>query len=132
MLDTDICSYLIRGGHRALDSRVARAAPGSLCISVVSRAELLFGVEHKGRPPALAALVGSLLQEVESLAWDDDAARHYADVRAVLERAGKPMGNLDLMIAAHARAQQAVLVTNNDRHFRNVPGLKRENWVRAA
>ena len=132
MLDTDICSYVIRGGHRTLDVRIARAEPASLCISVVTRAELLYGVEHKGRPPALAALVGGFLQEVDSLPWDDDAARHYAEVRAGLERAGTPIGNLDLMIAAHARAQQMVLVTNNDRRFRNVPDLKRENWVRAA
>lgn len=131
MLDTDICSYAIRGGHPKLDARLARTPADSLCLSVVSRAELLYGVERKGRPPALAALVADLLRRIASLPWDDEAARHYAEVRAALERKGQPIGNIDLMIAAHARAKDAVLITNNEREFRRVAGLKRENWVRA-
>ncbi len=131
MLDTDICSYLIRGGNARLDARVASVPSGSLCLSVVSRAELLCGVERKGRPPALVALVANLLHQIASLAWDDEAAQHYAELRAALEREGRQIGNLDLMIAAHARASESVLVTNNERDFRRVAGLKRENWARA-
>jgi tRNA(fMet)-specific endonuclease VapC len=129
MLDTDICSYLIRGGVPNLDAKVAKRPTASLCMSVVTRAELLIGVERKGRPAKLAALVGRFLQQVPSLPWDDDAAFVYAQVRAGMERAGKLIGNLDMLIAAHALAAELVLVTNNERDFKRVPGLGVENWA---
>lgn len=129
MLDTDMCSYLIRGGMPGLDAKVAKSPPASLCMSVVTRAELLFGVERKGRPAKLAALVGRFLQQVPSLSWNDDAAYVYAQVRSEMESAGKLIGNLDILIAAHALAAELILVTNNERHFKRVPGLRLENWA---
>jgi len=129
MLDTDICSYLIRGGVPSLDAKVVKRPTASLCMSEVTRAELLFGVERKGRPAKLATLVGRFLQQVPSLPWDDDAALVYAQVRAGMERAGKLIGNLDMLIAAHALAAELVLVTNNEREFKRVPGLGVENWA---
>jgi tRNA(fMet)-specific endonuclease VapC len=128
MLDTDTCSYLIRGVSPTLDRQVSGVRPQSLCISVVTRAELLFGVERKNRPPKLAALLARFLQRVLSLPWDDDCARTYASVRAKLEVEGKIIGNADLFIAAHALSVDSVLVTNNERHFKRVAGLRVENW----
>jgi tRNA(fMet)-specific endonuclease VapC len=128
MLDTDICSYLVRGTSQRLDRKVSAVRSGSLCISVVTRAELLFDVERKGRPPKLAALISRFLQKLPSLPWDDDCARIYAQARANVESKGKPIGNLDLLIAAHALAVDSVLITNNARHFKQITGLKVENW----
>lgn len=129
MLDTDSCSYLIRGGVPKLDAKIARKSSASLCMSVVTRAELIFGVERKGRPDKLTTLVGQLLQQIPSLPWGDDSANAYAQARSEMERAGKLIGNLDLLIAAHALATGLILVTNNERHFKQVPGLHMENWT---
>ncbi|MSQ60457.1 MAG: type II toxin-antitoxin system VapC family toxin [Betaproteobacteria bacterium] len=130
MLDTDTCSDLIRGGMPGLDAAISKKSPATLCMSVVSRAELLFGVERRGRLPKLAALVARFLQQVPSLAWDDNVAHVYAAVRAEMESSGKLIGNLDMMIAAHALATDLALVTNNERHFKRVPGLCLENWAK--
>jgi tRNA(fMet)-specific endonuclease VapC len=129
MLDTDTCSYLIRGKSQNLDRKIAAVRAQNLCISVVTKAELLFGVERKGHPPKLAALVSQLLQKLPGLPWDDDCARTYAQIRAKLELEGSPIGNLDLLIAAHALAIDATLITNNERHFKKVSGLRLDNWL---
>ena len=131
MLDTDICSYVIRGASAALDERIRGQEPGALCVSVITRAELLYGVRRKPGSARLERLVSAFLERVPSLPWSDDCAEHYADIRAGLERRGRSIGNLDLMIAAHSRAAGLVLVTNNDRHFGNVPKLRLETWARA-
>ena len=128
MLDTDTCSYVIRGVSEKLDKKISAVRPHNLCISVITQAELLFGVERKGGPPKLAGLVSKFLQKIPSLPWDDEAARWYARIRAGLEARGKPIGNLDLLIASHALAMDCVLITNNERHFGKVPGLTMENW----
>lgn len=130
MLDTDICSYVIRGTSAALDERIREQEPGALCMSVVTRAELLYGVRRKAGAARLERLVSAFLERVPSLPWSDDCAEHYAEIRAGTERRGQPIGNLDLMIAAHARALGLVLVSNNERHFGYVPRMKLENWAR--
>lgn len=129
MLDTDISSYIIRKRPESVRVRFREAEGDELCISVVSEAELLYGVKAKGSPRALAAMVADFLRRLTVLDWSRAAARHYADIRARLESAGTPIGNLDLLIAAHARSAGAVLVTNNEKHFRRVEGLKVENWA---
>jgi tRNA(fMet)-specific endonuclease VapC len=131
LLDTDTASYVIRRRPRAVARRFARLKAGQLCLSIVSEAELRFGVARRGDVAALAAEVDDFLARLSVLDWDRPAARHYADIRASLETRGEPVGNLDLMIAAHARAAGAVLVTNNERHFRRIPHLAVENWVPA-
>jgi tRNA(fMet)-specific endonuclease VapC len=100
-----------------------------LAISAVTEAELLFGAARKPEAVRLKVAVEEFLLRVEALAWDSKAARHYADVRATLGRQGKPMGNLDMMIAAHALAVEAILVTN-DRSFRRLGKLKLEDWTK--
>ncbi|OGA40197.1 MAG: hypothetical protein A3G28_04265 [Betaproteobacteria bacterium RIFCSPLOWO2_12_FULL_68_19] len=129
MLDTDISSYVIRERPEPVRARFRELDGAQLCISVVSEAELLYGVKARGSPRALASTVADFLRRLAVLEWSRAAARHYADMRAKLEAAGTPIGNMDLMIAAHARSAGAVLVTNNEKHFRRVEGLKVENWT---
>lgn len=129
MLDTDTSSYIIRKRPESVRTRFAALDSGQLCISVVTEAELLYGVTMKDSPRALVATVADFLRRLHVLDWSRAAARDYADIRTKLEAAGTPIGNMDLMIAAHARSASAVLVTNNEKHFRWVDGLKVENWV---
>jgi len=128
MLDTDMSSYVIRERPESVRARFEEMDSAQLCISVVSEAELLYGVKAKGSPRALASMVADFLRRLTVLDWSRAAAQHYADIRAKLESAGTPIANMDLMIAAHARSVGAVLVTNNEKHFRRVAGLKVENW----
>ena len=129
MLDTDISSYIIRKRPESVRARFREVEGGQLCISTVSEAKLLYGVKAKGSPRALAAMVADFLRRLTVLDWSRAAAQHYADIRARLDAAGTPIGNMNLLIAAHARSAGAVLVTNNERHFRQVEGLKVENWA---
>jgi tRNA(fMet)-specific endonuclease VapC len=128
MLDTDIASHLIRGLSPQLDRHVRACRPGSLCISVVTRSELLLGVALKPESHTLARVVDEFLSAVSCQPWDDAAATHYARTAAHLQLAGQPIGTMDTLIAAHALALNAVLVTHNCRHFARVPGLKMEDW----
>ncbi len=128
LLDTDTASYLIRGGHPRLDARIAAVPMGEVCISAVTRAELLYGVQLRPGAERLARLVGAFLSRVWTLAWDESAADRFAGVAAALHRSGQPIGPLDTMIAAHALALGATLVTNNVGHFSRVAGLSVENW----
>jgi tRNA(fMet)-specific endonuclease VapC len=127
-LDTDCCSLLIRGGSRRLDARVLAIPPREVCISSVTRAELLYGLARKPEAAKLAQLVHAFLGRVRSLAWSNDAAAHYAHIRAQLEARGEPIGNMDQMIAAHARSVATPLVTGNAKHFRRIPGLEVLDW----
>lgn len=128
ILDTDTCSYVIRGASDALDARLAREEPQSLAISAVTRGELMFGLEKRGKPLALSRLVIGFLDNIAVMPWDAPAADQFARLRAALERSGTPIGLMDTMIAGHALALGATLVTNNQKHFRQVARLKMENW----
>ena len=132
LLDTDTCSYVIRGASAALDARLVKAKPDALAVSAVSRAELMFGLEKRGNPRALSRLVHGFLDNIAVLPWDALAADQFARLRAALERQGTPIGQMDTMIAAHALALQATLVSNNQKHFQMVAGLKTENWIDRA
>ena len=129
MLDTDIASYVIRGRPESARARFRELESDQLCLSVVSEAELLYGVRARGSLRALPAMVADFLRHLTILDRSRAAAAHYAELRAKLEEQGTPIGNMDLMIAAHARSEEATLVTNNRKHFVRVPGLKIENWA---
>jgi tRNA(fMet)-specific endonuclease VapC len=129
LLDTDTASYIIRGAFPALDARLAAAASRDLAISVITRAELLFGLEKRGNPRGLARVVHAFLDRMAILPWDNDAADAYAKLRAQLERRGTPIGFAETLIGAHALSLKAALVTNNQKHFENVKGLMLENWT---
>jgi tRNA(fMet)-specific endonuclease VapC len=126
MLDTDISSYVIRRRPTELAERFQKHAD-SLCVSVITAAELRFGAEKANRPQ-LVDLVEAFLERLAILDWTQDVCAHYARIRVALERAGKPIGNMDLLIASHAASQRMVLITNNLKHFGYVSGLKVEVW----
>jgi len=129
LLDTNIASYLIKGEFPRLRDKLARIPISEIGISVVTEAELRFGVNRKPGATRLKEAVEQFLLRVEVLPWDSAAAQHYADLRGALEDAGSPMANLDMMIAAQALAASTVLVTH-DRVFRRVKQLKVEDWTR--
>src|SRR5262245_4195189 len=127
MLDTDTSSYVIRGGHPRLDERIAAVPMDDVCISAVTRAELLYGVRLKPGAERLVRLVGAFLSRVRTVAWDEPIADRFAIVAADLDLAGQRIGAFDTMIAAHALAIGATLITNNAAHFSRVSGLAIEN-----
>lgn len=130
MLDTDIASYVIKGRSPAVEARLASIPPDRICISAVTRAELLYGL--KRLPPAhrLHIAVQQFLKIVRTLPWDADAAEYYADIRHQLATRGQPIGEMDMMIAAHSLAVGAVLVSNNLRHFKRIKApLRLETWT---
>jgi tRNA(fMet)-specific endonuclease VapC len=131
MLDTDTCSYIMKRSHPQVIKRLQSVAVGDVCMSVVTKAELLYGVEVSPRRAQDAAALAAFLPYVEPLDLTDDAATHYADIRADLKKRGTMIGANDLFIAAHARAQDLTLVTNNSTEFERVSGLALENWTLA-
>lgn len=130
MLDTNIASYLLRGGYPRLEQRLRRESVDAVCISAITRAELRYGVARL-LPVAtrLEREVERFLQGIVVLPWDDAAADAYGPVRAELERSGKPIGALDTQIAAHALIANLTLVTHNADEFRRVAGLRVEDWT---
>jgi tRNA(fMet)-specific endonuclease VapC len=130
LLDTNTVSYIIKGTFPHVRERLLKVPISAVGISVVTEAEMRFGVARLPQATKLAIVVEEFLLRVEVLPWDSPAARQYARLRAALEEHGEPMGNLDLMIAAEALAVDAILVSN-DRVFRRVKGLKVEDWTRS-
>jgi tRNA(fMet)-specific endonuclease VapC len=129
MLDTDTSSYIIRNRPESVRVRFGRFDSNQLCISVITHAELLYGAKSPVSSRKVRPAVDDFVRRLTVLDWDSAAAEHYADIRVKLETGGTPIGNMDLMIAAHARSMSAVMVTNNEKHFRRVSGLTVENWV---
>lgn len=130
MLDTNIASYLLRGGYPHLEQRLRREPIDAICISAITRAELRYGVARL--LPAATRLereVERFLQGIAVLPWDATAADAYGPVRATLERAGTPIGALDTQIAAHALIADLTLVTHNVDEFRRVAGLRVQDWT---
>jgi tRNA(fMet)-specific endonuclease VapC len=130
MLDTDTCSYIMKRSSRAVLTRLQAVPVADVCISVITKSELLYGVEVSPRRMQDATALRAFLAYLEVLGFPDDAAAHYAQIRAELKRRGQMIGANDLFIAAHARSLGLRLVTNNTAEFRRVKGLKLENWTR--
>lgn len=129
MLDTDICSYVMKRSSDAVLERLATVAVEEVCMSVITKAELMYGVEISPRPAQDREALRGLLVYVRVLDFPDAAAGHYADIRADLRRSGAMIGANDLLIAAHARSLELTLVTNNTDEFARVSGLELENWA---
>ena len=127
LLDTNTVSALMKG-HEAVTSRFRAIAPESVCLSVVTEAELLFGVARRPEAKTLRAAVEELLGAIDVLPWTSATARRFASLRADLETRGKPLGALDMMIAALAAEHDVALVTS-DRAFGAVLGLRVEDWA---
>jgi tRNA(fMet)-specific endonuclease VapC len=133
MLDTDICSYIIKRSNDAVLKRLSTVPVSDVCISVITKSELLFGVEVSPRRRQDAAALSAFLNYIQVLDFPDEASLHYARIRADLRRRGRVIGTKiganDLFIAAHARSLGLTLVTNNTREFGRVSRLVIENWT---
>jgi tRNA(fMet)-specific endonuclease VapC len=127
LLDTNTASYVIKGNFPRVRARLLKVPMAEVGTSALTEAELRFGVARIPGAQKLAMAVEEFLLRLEILPWDSECARQYAPLRATLEWAGTPMGNLDMMIAAQALAAGAVLVSH-DHVFRRVKGLKVEDW----
>ena len=130
MLDTNMTSYIIKGSPPEVRRRLTMLPMDNIVVSAVTQAELFYGLARKNHPAALTKLVREFLFRVKILPWDNDAASAYGDLRAVCTTSGITLGSLDMMIAAHAVAARATLVTH-DKAFSLVPGniLAAEDWV---
>ncbi len=131
LLDTNTASYVLKGNIPAVRERLAKVPVAQVGISVVTEAELRFGVVRKPEAQGLKVAVEQFLLRVEILPWDSRAAEYYANLRSELEGDGLPMGSLDMMIAAQALAANSVLVTN-DRAFSRIKRLKIEDWTKPS
>ena len=128
MLDTNICIQIMNHANDALLTRLIEHE-GEMCISTVVAAELRFGVAKSSAQKKNRQLLTEFLSPLEILPFDEDAAESYGELRAALERAGKPIGPLDTLIAGHALSLGATLITHNTREFQRVKGLKLESWA---
>ncbi|MBK6361823.1 MAG: type II toxin-antitoxin system VapC family toxin [Comamonadaceae bacterium] len=131
LLDTNIVIYVIK--RRPVEVLgLFNENAGRMAISAITLAELIHGAEKSTRVAQNLAVVDDFASRLEVLPYTSRASQHYGAIRAVLERAGRPIGVNDLHIAAHARSEGLTLVTNNLAEFERVPGLLTENWVGAA
>lgn len=126
-LDTNICSYILRRHPSEMIERFATLDRQQLWLSAVVAAELRFGAARLASP-RFSSAVEALLAGFDVRPWPVEAAHHHASMRSFLERQGQPIGAMDMMIAAHAMAEDSVLITNNAREFLRVPGLAVEEW----
>jgi len=132
LLDTDTASFIIKAKSAAIEARLTALRTDQVGISVVTRAELMYGLKRLPPGHRLHAGVRQFFNIVPALPWDEQAADYYAEIRHQLTLSGQPIGDPDMMIAAHALARGAVLVTNNTKHFQRISvsaALVVENWV---
>jgi tRNA(fMet)-specific endonuclease VapC len=128
LLDTNICIYAIKRAPEVL-RRLQERLPDDFGVSAITIAELWFGAAKSSRPQTTRKAVDAFLKPFEVLPFAGDAAEEYAGIRLQLERAGQPIGERDLLIAAIAKARRLTVVTHNVREFSRVSGLKVEDWV---
>ena len=130
LLDTNIVSYYLRRSSADLEVKLNQTLRGDECaVSVITRAELRYGQAAIAAEDKRRALIDGFLVRVPNLPWTSTAADHFGALKSQLKREGKPIGELDTQIAAHALAEGLVLVTHNNRHFDRIVGLKLEDWM---
>jgi tRNA(fMet)-specific endonuclease VapC len=129
LLDTNVASHVIRGDRPEILARLTALPMSAIAISAVTEAELLYGVARRGHPPALSKRVRQFMLRVEVLDWDRHAAGAYAELRAACERRGVSLSPFDMMIAAHAIAEDAILVTRDKAFLQLQEGLLIEDWT---
>jgi tRNA(fMet)-specific endonuclease VapC len=120
MLDTDITSYLIKGRAPQIEAKLSQLTPAMVCVSVITQAELKYGLKRLPDKHPLQHAVRQFLRIVRVLDWNSEAANHYAEIRQQLVSSGQPIGEMDMMIAAHSLSANAVLVSNNTRHYERI------------
>lgn len=129
MLDTNICIYVMKKKLENVLRRFREELDGGICISSITLAELEYGMKHSSDPVKNEQALLRFLAPLSVLPFGAAAASEYGEVRAYLQSRGTPIGPLDMLIAAHARAEGMTLVTNNMREFERVPELDLENWA---
>ena len=129
LLDTKICIYIQRQKPGKVLARFEKLEPGDAAISVITWGELMYGAEKSKQRKKVLLLLAEFKTLVPVLKIPEAAGNTYGIIRALLESSGQPIGNNDLWIAAHAKAADLTIVTNNEREFRRIPGLKVQNWV---
>lgn len=129
LLDTNICIYIAKYNPPSVRERFQQYPANQLAMSVITLGELRFGAEKSQSKMQAMAVIDELTHLISIEELSESAADHYGDIRASLQKSGQLIGNNDLWIAAHARAQGLVLVTNNEKEFLRVEGLRVENWV---
>ncbi len=130
MLDTNVCVDLIRKKNDRILRRMKRRNPEELCVSSVTLSELEYGAAKSGNPDRNRLALAEFMTPLAVVPYDDAVAPVYGRVRAALEKAGTPIGPLDMMIAAHALSLGLTVVTDNEREFCRVAGLKVQNWAK--
>ena len=128
MLDTNIVIYTMKNRPDSVRERFKKHH-GRMCISSITYMELVYGAERSSNPDRNLMSLEGFVARMDVLPLDDLAAAHAGQIRAELARLGMPIGPYDQLIAGHARSQGLVLVTNNEKEFARVPGLRTENWV---
>jgi tRNA(fMet)-specific endonuclease VapC len=129
MLDTNTASYIIKGHPTEIREHLLRVPMANICISAITQAELLHGVAKKPEAKRLPRVVKEFLLRIEILPWDSMAAKTYGELRAACENEGKPLGTMDMLIAAHAKADGATLVTNDQAFYNVEHHLRLEDWT---
>lgn len=130
MLDTNIVSYILKGHPASVQKELSNLPPDMICISVITRAELMYGLKKLPETHKLHIVVHQFLKIIRVLPWDLDAADYYAEIRHQQTTKGQCIGEMDMMIAAHSLSSGAVLVTNNMCHFKMIQlPLTLKNWV---
>lgn len=129
MLDTNTCIYIIKRKPAGVIERFKTMAMSQVCISSVTLSELMYGVAKSSKPAHNHLALMQFAAPLDILSYDDGAAGFYGDLRAGLEKKGTPIGSLDMLIAAHALSTGCILITNNEKEFKRIPGLRVENWA---
>jgi tRNA(fMet)-specific endonuclease VapC len=129
LLDTDIIIYWLKNKFPSIDEKINRVGESHIFISTISVAELYFGVHNSDRIEENKLLIDELIERLSIIAFDEKAAEYFGEIKAILKSQGKIICDSDLFIAATAAANDLVLVTNNERHFKRIENLYVENWV---
>jgi tRNA(fMet)-specific endonuclease VapC len=132
MLDTNICIYIIKNRPTEVLRKVKRFSPSALAISSITVCELEYGASKSSNPEKNRQTLMKFLVPFDVCPFNEQAASHYGNIRAYLDRTGNSIGAMDLLIAAHARSLSLTLVTNSPKEFEVVPGLRTENWAKFA
>lgn len=128
LLDTNICSYVIKNHPQDVKIHFEQAGVGNICTSSIVLAELYYGAARYPKGLVIRREIDDFVSRLKVLPWDEKAADHYGLIRASLEKSGTPIGAMDMLIAAHAHSCNVTLVTNNQREFVRIPDLKIANW----
>lgn len=129
LLDTDICIYILNGASSQLQKHFQEKSGSRFCVSALTEAELYYGAIHSSRPQKNKERIKHFLDPLEIIPFDSQAAQQFAQIKQSLVTSGKPIGAIDMLIAATAITKELTLITNNLKHFKFISSLALENWL---